>query len=62
MTLPAYPGRDTPASYVGAHVPAECPECGHIMYVPPVSFDGKERRCNGCETIQTLTFWREESA
>jgi hypothetical protein len=62
MSLPAYPGRNTPDSYVGAHVPATCPECANVMYVPPVSFDGRERRCSACETITELHFWREEPA
>jgi len=62
MTLPAYPGRDTPPSYQGEHVPAECPTCGHKMYVPPVSFGGRVRRCERCESIQELNFYREEVA
>jgi hypothetical protein len=61
MTLPAYPNRDTPPSYVGSHVPAQCPRCGHMMYVPPLSFAPNPRRCEKCERITNLNFWREEN-
>ncbi len=62
MTLPAYPGRDTPPSYVGEHVPASCPACGKVMYVPPLSYEGPQRRCPRCDRIRKLNFWREEPA
>jgi hypothetical protein len=60
MTLPAYPGRDTPKSYNGRHVPAECPECGHRAYIPPKSFDGPEGYCSGCQAIVTWDYWLSE--
>jgi hypothetical protein len=62
MSLPAYPGRDTAPSYVGAEVPAECPECGTVMYLPVVSYDGKDGRCSACESFVTFDYWREEKA
>jgi len=62
MTLPAYPGRDTPKSYQGSHVPAECSDCGHRAYIPPKSFGDDSGYCTGCESIVAWEYWREEPA
>jgi hypothetical protein len=59
-TLPAYPGRDTPDSYNGRVVPAECPE-GHRAYIPPLSFAGhSEGYCSGCKSLVEWDRWHNE--
>jgi hypothetical protein len=61
MTLPAYPGRDTPRSYVGTEVPAECPQ-GHRVYIPVFSFaETVKGACPKCNDVVEFTYWREES-
>jgi len=61
MTLPAYPGRSTAASYDGPHVPAECPD-GHRSYIPPVTFGGRRGYCTKCDKVVEWDYWREVPA
>jgi len=59
MSQPAYPGRDTPRSYVGRLVAAECPECHHRAYIADPEIMGAEGYCSGCNGLVTWEVWAE---
>jgi len=59
MTSAAYPGRDTPPSYIGREVLASCPQCGHRAYIAPPDTFGSEGYCSGCDGITTWEAWAE---
>jgi hypothetical protein len=58
---PAYPERNSAASYTGVYVPAECSRCGWKCYIPPKHFDGSHGHCKGCKLITEWNYWREEN-
>jgi hypothetical protein len=57
VSKPAYPGRDTPPSYVGEETPAECPECGHKAYIAAPESFGREGHCTSCNQLVQWEEW-----
>jgi len=59
MSQPAYPGRDTPRSYIGREVRATCQQCGHRAYIAPPKEFGAEGYCTACDAIVTWEVWAD---